>query len=702
MSQYADKGRNPGTAQTATTGLESADLTHIARTVAGDHSVRVLKGSPGGGSFANLETRTLTIDPEHEGTIGRFVAAHEGAHLSDTATFDQIGVEPKDQVRKLGLLALKNAIEDGSINDRFVRDFPGLEKDALAAYPRKSGELGFPMHPEIIAHAQALGFMPKYATALAAVLQDWSELRHERGFSRPDKEYRQAPYMGADPKDDAIARFLKRALPDVRDAIAKKYKPNATGDEKLAAAIERHILCEKVVYPELKKLIEADLERLTNEGPKKRPPNQHRQTGKQQPQKSGATCNNPGSKAEQDASDADGQSLDQEVDGQGKSRGKNNTQEDSTQEDGQQKQGTAGSEKKQRDNKPKSGEGEKSAAEREQEEKERREFQSLPEAERRRQAKESLGAFDDAVREALKGLFDKQDDAPKTVEVVVADNNDERQAEAKAAAHEAFQKAGKGLRDALLRSLSPYQRYYTEVVGKIDEIEGRLRDVFIPNMHFRWERNQPSGPKITMTQAMKFEATGEGYRELFERRIDPTRPDIAVVVLVDRSGSMSGEKIESAVRGAIFSKEVFQRIGVRCAIVGFADQQELLCDFQDDTQEQATQERFMSGLAVGGGTQDAQALRYGAGLLQDLGARRGAVVVISDAQSGEGGSLAPLVRAVESDGIPVLHFGIGEDTVDTAGLYTRSFGGLAPSQEGKNSFFETFAREMEKLAIELG
>ena len=80
---------------------------------------------------------------------------------------------------------------------------------------------------------------------------------------------------------------------------------------------------------------------------------------------------------------------------------------------------------------------------------------------------------------------------------------------------------------------------------------------------------------------------------------------------------------------------------------------------------------------------------------------RGAIVVISDAQSGEGAQLAPLVKAVEQAGIPVIHFGIGADTVDQGGYHTRSFGGLEPSGAPDRNFFDVFASEMEKLAYDL-
>lgn len=610
MLHSTARDNNDGRLRDAAEVNLSVRLTHIARSTACDHSVRVLRGAQGGGSFADLKTRTLTLDPEHEERIGPFVAAHEGAHLRDTATFEQLRADPRQLAKKLGLLALRNVVEDCAINDRFVREFPNLEDDVRQAYPRGNGKVGILMHPEVKAHAEALGFVPRYARVLSALLQDWSELRHERGFNRPDGEYLEAPYMGDDPEDGEVQKCVQRMLSDFRVAIASKYGPGATGDQMLAAAIRRHILCADVLYPELQKIIESDLNNLLTQ-----------------------------------RSESDGQAA----------------------PDADLKQIPHG----------------------------------LSEGERRRRAKEILAGFDDALRGALKSLFDKGDEAPKAVEAIAAENELERRAEATAIAHVEFERSSKVLRDAMMRNLSPYQRYYLEVVPKVEEIEGRLRDVFIPTMHFRWERNQPNGPRISMIKAMHFEATGEGYRELFERRIDPVRPDIAVAVLVDRSGSMEGEKIESAVRGAIFIKEVLQRIGVRCALIGFSNTQEVLCDFNEDTQEQGTQERIIAGLNVGGGTSDAAALRFATRMLEDFGAKRCSVIVISDAQSGEGATLSPLVREVEKSGIPVLHFGIGGGTTDTIGLYTRSFGGLEPRQSGLDNFFDVFSREVEKLAEEL-
>lgn len=580
----------------------NAELTHICRTVAGDYSVTVRIGPEGGGSYADLEKRSITLDPE---TIrsgnGRFVAAHEGAHISDTATYEQLAVSPKELAKKIGLLALRNVVEDGAINDRFVRDLPSLKADTLAAYPTGATEVGFIDHPEVVDFIKKLGFVPRYAVALAALLQDWSELRHQVGFRH---DYPGEPYKGAPIEDPHVEEFVRRNLPDFRQAVSLIYQPGASGREMFAAAKDRHMWCEKVLYPELEKLVRLDLKQIARD-------------------LSEAAAN--------------------------------------------------------------------------------QEFEKLSKAERERQARELLAGFDDAVRQSLESLFDKNDPAPKAADVIREENQQAREAEAVAAAQADFAEGGRRLRDALMRNLSPYQRYYYDVVDRVEEIESRLKDAFVPNMHFKWEGGHASGPKVDMTQAMRFELTGQGADNLFQRRIDPTRPDIGIVVLVDRSGSMAGQKIEYAVRASVFSKEIFQRLGVKCAIVGFHDYAEILAPFEADTQDSAVQDKIMQGLCLQGSTQDAQAVGFSLKLLEAEGIRRGAIVVVSDADSSEGDELKKMVRTVEDVGVPVIHFGIGNGTVDEGGNYTRSFGGLSVTavRGGENNFFDVFAKEMVNLATEL-
>ncbi len=650
----------------------SPELSYIAREVAVDHRVSVSIGTKDAGSYANLETREIVLDAGHveKSSEARFVAAHEGAHLRDTPSPKELGISKerlKELSAKVGIFALKNVIEDGAINDRFVRDFEGLKNDTLESYPRSTNELGFIDHPEVMAIAQKLGFVPRFAQGLSAILTDWSELRHNFGFQSDVNEYLSKPYQGPPSEDPDINKFISDVIPEAREAISKIYSPGATGEQILLAGKTRHILCERVIYPELAELFEKDL-----------------QQAKENLEKglSEAFKNILSSDAEQDS----------EKDNQTKPDGSPKENSDSEPQDS-----IGSKEKVNSESEPQVSKGNKA--------KENTDSPSdqnkKTDAELERMAKEVLAELDDAIRDALKSMFDKQDDAPSTKETIQGNNKKEEAEELKALSDLQFQDGAKMLKDALLRNLSPYQSYYFEVSNAIDEAYNRLIDVFVPNTHFSWQSMQSSGPGIDMVKAMQFEATGHGVDKLFKRRISPKRPDMNVAVLIDRSGSMAGERIEQAVKGAIFTKELFQRIGVNCACIGFSDEQQILLNFEDDIQDPENQEKMMTGLKLCGGTQDAQALIFTGNLLKQQNTKNRVIVMISDAQSGEGDVLPLAVKLIEKEGTKIIHFGIGQGTTDENSYYTKSLGDLEVSGSGDKNFFKVFCAEMENLALEL-
>ena len=95
-----------------------AELSYIAGCTARDHSVKVINGEPGGGSYANLESKLIVLDAEHSDTEPEFIAAHEGAHIGETVSPKALGRTP-EQIReiagKIGLHPLLNVVEDGAI-----------------------------------------------------------------------------------------------------------------------------------------------------------------------------------------------------------------------------------------------------------------------------------------------------------------------------------------------------------------------------------------------------------------------------------------------------------------------------------------------------------------------------------------------------------------------------------------------------------
>ena len=678
------------------------ELTHIARTVAGDHGVTVRLGKPGGGSYAELERRALTLDPLHLKTRDEaiFVSAHEGAHIADTATWKQLGYSDKALTSlavRLGFFALHNVIEDGAINDRFNRDLPKLRPSTLASYERvdPAKPLGAIDHPEVKRNIEMLGFVPRYAAGLAAILTDWSELRHRLGFGQAIERYVAEPYRGGTTDDPEILAFISSSLKNSRRAISKIYAPNATAEEKLKASKIRTEWCDRIIYPELQKLFEADLEesckcqleKAIKEALEKRKGNksQNGQPGQGEPQE-GEPGEGEGEGQEQGramapSSKAKGRKMDAETEDGGSIDG---DEEDFSEE--AKKNGRKGQEE------------DLDPHDLSEEEMEELDLPSPAEIERR--AMEDLAKFDDALRDALKSIFEKSD-LPGAKEVIEKLNKEAREKEAREKAEMEFQKGGKSLRENVIRNLSPYQQFYHDVADHIDAAYSRLSNIFIPNSHFAWKKNNASGAKIDMIRAMQYGATKTGLENLFMRRIDPKRSDIKVIVLVDRSGSMSGEKIIQATRAAVFARELFDRLKVDTACYSFAETPTVMIDFKENSGDLVAQQRFIDALRADGGTRDAVALAFANEKLKMNHARRAAIVVISDADSGEGEALGSVVRVIERRGIPVIHFGIGSNTSDDNGYYTQSFGDLEMYGSGENAFLDVYCREMEILARRL-
>lgn len=597
----------------------SPALSYIAGLTARDHGIKVFMGAEGSGSFARLDAKEITLDPTHCETeaTARFVAAHEGAHIGETLSLRQLGrseQQIKEYVRKIGLPSLSNVLEDGAINDRFCRQYQNLRADTLESYPRvdPSKPGGLLNLEEVQQVAIMLGRVPRFAEALAGLLNDWSELRHELGFSRSLSEYQAQPRRGSATTDPEVQEFFNLVLNEARRIISMIPGADAPASESYTCSKERHIWVETVVYPELKKLVDSDLKDLEK-----------------------VLQNMP----------AGGH----EVDGEGSGDAKNTT---------------------------------------------------TP-TEARRRARKVLAELDDAIRESLESLKDKAEKPlPTTSEVIGEQNEEERQAEAAREAARQAAVSAEQLKKALLASLTPYHQEYREIAAMLDEAYNRLMDIFDPVRHFKWRSDVASGSRLNMTQAMRFELTGEGHERVWMQRIEPQYPNLAVTIVLDRSGSMDdGVKCVEARRAMIFAKELFNRLNIPTACTWFADSSEVILTFEDDIRDSTVQERFMAEtIPLSEGTNDAVGIETAAAIVREDPATRKVIVVLSDAQSGSGDELRKVIRDLAEKDVPVLHFGLGPGTADTSGYYIHSWGDLKLQGRGSDGFLSVFCREMERLA----
>ena len=191
-------------------------------------------------------------------------------------------------------------------------------------------------------------------------------------------------------------------------------------------------------------------------------------------------------------------------------------------------------------------------------------------------------------------------------------------------------------------------------------------------------------------------------------RMLPPRPASDLVVVLDRSGSMSGAKIEAA-RQAI--AELIQRLGPqdRFALVSYANEVTRHTGLRSMNRyhRQAATE-VLYGIAPGGGTNLGSGLQSGIALMQQQGLRkgqgqrRGRVLLISDGLANQGVTdphrLGEMAAAATEGRMAVTTIGVGlEFNEHLLSLLADRGAGRYYYLEHPNDFAAIFTREWEHM-----
>ena len=214
-----------------------------------------------------------------------------------------------------------------------------------------------------------------------------------------------------------------------------------------------------------------------------------------------------------------------------------------------------------------------------------------------------------------------------------------------------------------------------------DRLGDELLRVLAPRQRMRWLSGQPWGPRLEIRKAMQFEADPQAYRSLWCRPVLPHRHDPAVLLLVDRSASMSHDGlIDRAFEGTVLLTEVCRRIGVPAAVWSFANVVREELEWDAGIDGPARRRLGLLPDTCNGNTDMAAALTF---IGRRFAARRGdpkLLFVIGDGEPDKHDATLDAVGRLEADGIITVGLGLGPGTAGLARYFQNAVTEIPPER----------------------
>ena len=137
------------------------------------------------------------------------------------------------------------------------------------------------------------------------------------------------------------------------------------------------------------------------------------------------------------------------------------------------------------------------------------------------------------------------------------------------------------------------------------------------------------------------------------------RSEYDMVICLDRSASMDGERLEHAVGSTATLVRALELAGVDCAVTAYDEMSTMVKGWEQNVEASA-----LADLTAGGGTSIAQALQVANGLLAKksgrFGERQQAIIVVSDGHDYYLERIAAQIAIARRRGVKVFYIGIGE------------------------------------------
>jgi hypothetical protein len=228
----------------------------------------------------------------------------------------------------------------------------------------------------------------------------------------------------------------------------------------------------------------------------------------------------------------------------------------------------------------------------------------------------------------------------------------------------------------------------------IQRLSNLILSIFPPRGSRKWEGPRDRGQRIRIRSVPQSEADPRKALKVWERHSPPTRAIPHIAVLIDRSGSMEGERMTAALSGCVLASEVCHKAGIPFSLFTFSNRCEQVIGWEtvlDDVQRGR-----MGGLAkaAAGGTRMADALRKAGDHMTHSPHHHRVLVVLGDGDDGDD-QAAALARRILQSGIHLVGLGVGPDTAAMGDCIPNARTGLKPA-----AIPGAFAAVLEQAVLE--
>ncbi len=214
-----------------------------------------------------------------------------------------------------------------------------------------------------------------------------------------------------------------------------------------------------------------------------------------------------------------------------------------------------------------------------------------------------------------------------------------------------------------------YLNCWQEQYPEIEHTAESLLRLFRPTGRNRLRKGCPWGSRLDLRMAMRFEADPRLYDRLWSRPLAPQRIDPHFTLVIDRSGSMEGEKIQQAFKGIVLLCEVCHRVGLPLNICSFASQAESLLDHGDKLSAGVRARLGTLSESAEGGTNLANALSLVAEKLEAAPFRDRFVFVVSDGLLEDNDPSQTLIAQLAGDGVSLVGLGLGPEHTNSKSIF---------------------------------